>query len=207
MVENFIYTYDGATTFTLAGSDMTELDYTGNSPFHVAIEEEAVNCVAEILRFMPKEIMEYTDAQKRTAIVHAAQKGNANICQLLIQAGANLDTASPDSGRTPLHIAAEINSGIIVELLLRGGAQVGVLDLGGLTPVHIASIVEGTDALNTFANAARDDILNLVDAGGMTPLMQSCAYGNESNVKILLRKRVSLCDRLHHGITFISMTL
>ena len=172
---------------------MTAPDYAGNSPFHVAIEEDAVNCVAETLRFMPKEIMEYMDAQNCTAIVHAAQKGNANICQLLIQAGANLDTVNPDSGRMPLHTAAEINSGLIVELLLRGGAQIDALDLGGLTPVHIASIVEGTDALITFANTGRDDILNLVDAGGMTPLMQSCAYGNESNVKILLKKKVSLC--------------
>lgn len=171
---------------------MTAFDYAGSSPFHVAIEEDAVDCIAEILRFMPREIMEYTDAQNRTAIVHAAQRGNANICQLLIQAGANLDAVSPDSGRMPLHIAAEINSGLIVELLLRGGAQMDALDFGGLTPIHIASIVEGTDALVTFANVGRDDILNLVDASGMTPLMQSCAHGNESNVKILLKKRVSL---------------
>ncbi len=42
---------------------MTTPDFSGMSPFHLAIEEGASNCLAEALRFMPKEIHQYPDNQ------------------------------------------------------------------------------------------------------------------------------------------------
>lgn len=171
---------------------MTCPDFSGTSPFHLAIEEDATKCLMTMLEFLPKEILEIPDAQFQVPIVHAVQTNNLDICQILIQRGANVNSVDQATGRTPLHFAAEAANGPMIELLLRSGGLLDTPDAGGLTPIHIASIVNRQDALNTIVKVVGSEVLNLPDVRGLTPLMHACIYGNEGNVKLLLKKKVGL---------------
>ena len=103
-----------------------------------------------------------------------------------------MNTVDQTTGRTALHFAAEAAYGPMIELLLRSGGLLDILDANGLTPIHIASIVDSQDALNAIVKVVGSEVLNLQDMRGLTPLMHACIYGNEGNVKLLLKKKVGL---------------
>ena len=103
-----------------------------------------------------------------------------------------MNSVDQATGRTPLHFAAEAANGPMIELLLRSGGLLDTPDASGLTPIHIASIVNRQDALNTIVKVVGSEVLNLPDVRGLTPLMHACIYGNEGNVKLLLKKKVGL---------------
>ena len=65
-----------------SGSDMTCPDFSGTSPFHLAIQEEALKCLSQCLRFLPKEILEIPDSQFRLPLHHAVQVGSIEACQV-----------------------------------------------------------------------------------------------------------------------------
>ena len=59
-----------------------------------------------------------------------------------------------------------------------------------MTPIHLASIVGAQEVLGAMVKLAGGAVLSLPDASGVTPLMYACAYGNETLVKYLLKKKV-----------------
>lgn len=66
---------------------------------------------------------------------HTALERYAQVCQRLVEAGANVATGDADK-HTPLHMACKnANLGIVV-LLLQNGASVNVMNYGGEAPMH-----------------------------------------------------------------------
>ena len=61
---------------------MTCPDLLGTSPFHLAIQEEAIQCLVQCLRFLPREILEIPDAQFRLPLHHAVAVGSMEACQV-----------------------------------------------------------------------------------------------------------------------------
>ena len=173
---------------------MTCPDFHGSTPFHLAIHETATKCLYQALHFLPKQILEIPDSQSRLPLTLAAQLGNAEAIQLLIEAGADVNTVDEVTERTPLHFAVELGElgAGIVEFLIRSGGLLDVLDGSGLTPIHLASIVESKDSLVAITKVVGGgEVLDLPDGQGLTPLMYACSYGNEENVKFLLKKKVT----------------
>ena len=74
---------------------------------------------------------------KRSPLHAAAEAGHVDICHMLIQAGANIDTCSEDQ-RTPLMEAAENNHLDAVKYLIKAGALVDPKDAEGSTCLHLA---------------------------------------------------------------------
>ncbi|XP_026782241.1 ankyrin repeat and SOCS box protein 10 isoform X2 [Pangasianodon hypophthalmus] len=66
---------------------------------------------------------------------HAALERYAQVCQRLVEAGADVSTGDADK-HTPLHMACKNANPRIVELLLQNGASVNVMDYGGEAPMH-----------------------------------------------------------------------
>ena len=93
-------------------------------------------------------------------------------------------------GQSSLHVAAQAGHVPIIELLLQSGAVLDLNDASGMTPIHLASIVGAQEALGAMVKLAGGAVLSLPDASGVTPLMYVCAYGNETLVKYLLKKKV-----------------
>ena len=103
-----------------------------------------------------------------------------------------MNEVDESSAKSALHVAAEINSKGLVDFLMACGAHLDVIDGRGLTPLHIASIVEGGDSLEAIVKrVGGGEVLDLRDNSGLTPLMHAGLYGNTSSVKILVRKKVS----------------
>ena len=172
---------------------MTCPDFSGNSPFHLAIQESATHCLYEALRFLPKQILEIPDGQSRLPLTMAVQLGNIDAIQLLVEAGADVNSVDEITGRTALHFAIEL-AGLgadVVELLIRSGGLLDVLDVNGLTPIHLAAMVESKEPLAAITKVVGGgEVLDLPDSQGLTPLMYACIYGNEENVKFLVKKKV-----------------
>ena len=68
----------------------------------------------------------------------AAEEGNTEEVELLLDRGANIETKDKD-GLTPLMIAAKWGKTETVELLLDRGANIETKDKDGLTPLMIAA--------------------------------------------------------------------
>ena len=85
---------------------MTCPDFHGTSPFHLAIHESATQCLYKAVRFLPKQILEIPDSQSRLPLTLAVQLGNTDAIQLLVQAGADVNSVDETTGKGDWHGAA-----------------------------------------------------------------------------------------------------
>lgn len=100
------------------------------------------------------ELLNSVNNDNRTPLHHAifdidlknAQK-RINICALLIQYGANVNSQIPDNNNdTPLHNAVYINNVPVCELLLENGADIDLIDsYNKVTPLKAANNVKYHD--------------------------------------------------------------
>uniref|UniRef100_A0A8C0VTA0 Euchromatic histone lysine methyltransferase 1 n=1 Tax=Cyanistes caeruleus TaxID=156563 RepID=A0A8C0VTA0_CYACU len=110
---------------------------------------------------------------KRTPLHAAAESGHVDICHMLIQAGANIDTCSEDQ-RTPLMEAAENNHLETVKYLIKAGALVDPKTGEGSRRLCLSPV-------SPLAVPAQDD-------GGWTPMIWATEYKHIELVKLLLAK-------------------
>lgn len=78
------------------------------------------------------------NAQGMTPLLLAAQKGKADIAEMLLQRGANVDEPGPDKN-TALHYAAQHGHMEVVRLLSRSRANAQQYNAAGKTPVDLAN--------------------------------------------------------------------
>ncbi len=122
-----------------------------------------------------------------TSLHWAAKKGNAEIAEVLIGAGADLEAVTRIGAHTPLHIAAEAGRGSVVELLAEAGANANATTTTGATPLHFAA-----------ASGSAEAVLALLEHGaevnpkepqwGQTPLMFAAARGRTAVIEVLLER-------------------
>ena len=171
---------------------MTCPDYSGTSPFHLAIQESASTCLQVALQMLPREILSLPHPQFLLPLLHAVQMGNKEACQMLVEAGADVNEVEEESGRGPLHFATELNHKDLVDYLIECGGVLDLIDGRGFTPLHVASIVEGAESLEAIVRrVGGGEVLDMRDSRELTPLMHSCLYGNADSVRLLLKKKVS----------------
>ncbi|XP_028910151.1 histone-lysine N-methyltransferase EHMT1 isoform X5 [Ornithorhynchus anatinus] len=123
---------------------------------------------------------------KRTPLHAAAESGHVDICHMLIQAGANIDTCSEDQ-RTPLMEAAENNHLDAVKYLIKAGALVDPKDAEGSTCLHLAAKKGHYDVVQYLLSNGQMDV-NCQDDGGWTPMIWATEYKHVDLVKLLLAK-------------------
>ncbi|XP_034968657.1 histone-lysine N-methyltransferase EHMT1 isoform X5 [Zootoca vivipara] len=123
---------------------------------------------------------------KRTPLHAAAESGHIDVCHMLIQAGANIDTCSQDQ-RTPLMEAAENNHLETVKYLIKAGALVDPKDVEGSTCLHLAAKKGHYDVVQYLLCNEQVDV-NCQDDGGWTPMIWATEYKHVELVKLLLAK-------------------
>ncbi|XP_018915889.1 palmitoyltransferase Hip14 isoform X2 [Bemisia tabaci] len=73
------------------------------------------------------------DSGGYTALHYAARAGHLSVCELLIDAGAAIDSQTRAGRATPLHRAVSAGKEDVVMLLLKHGANPGIKDADGNT--------------------------------------------------------------------------
>lgn len=93
----------------------------------------------------------------------AANYGNEKMTKLLISHGANVDSKD-ESGRTPLHDAAERGHNDVAQVLVNNGAEVNKRNRDGETPLNKA--LEGLSSLNAYEFLFMNNTCGNIKASG-----------------------------------------
>lgn len=137
-----------------------------------------------------------TENDHTTALLCAAQKGNEEVCKLLLESGATVETRDK-RGWTALGYSAERGHANIVELLCKNGAD---------TEVQMDTNQAKRDTALTIAcyNGRLDVVKKLLNSGAAkehrnsndyTPLSVAALNGHVDVVELLLRKGAEINAR------------
>lgn len=103
----------------------------------------------------------------KTPLHYAAQGGHAEMVTVLLEAGAEIDSAN-DVGERPLHYAAAFGHDDVVRVLLANDAEAMVFDINRNTPLHYAAMSGGVEGARMLVGAGAD--VNASDFYGYKPL-------------------------------------
>ena len=138
-----------------------------------------------------------------TALFAASINADAEMVQLLLQAGSGVNVSN-DEGITPLIMSAQMaESAEVVQMLLRAGAEVNRADAEGCTALHYAALPEAESAAKCFAimrilleNGAETDVRDIY---GETALLQCARDGFTAGVRLLLEYKADPSLRNYEG--------
>lgn len=163
----------------------TWLSAAGPAP----IADAAMNGDREAVKALLKKGLDVNEAQGdgTTALHWAAIKGDAELAQMLIYAGANVRATTRLGAYTPLYLAAKGGYAAVVAALLAAGADAKAPTSNGTTPLMIASAAGDTRSMTSLIENGAD--INARDgAKGETPLMFAAGFNRTDAVKLLLAR-------------------
>lgn len=174
------------------GADVKATNHTGNTPLHVATDEETVKALLAAGADLKARNVGLGATPLHMA---ASRKQGAEAVRLLISAGSELE-APACWGERPLHYAATMAAVDGVKLLLEAGADVNARRTDGGTPLMMAVLLPGrflvlagtADSVLTEAAATLETVRVLLAAGadvhfvnneGYTPLCAAMRMQSE----------------------------
>jgi ankyrin repeat protein len=120
-----------------------------------------------------------------TALHWAARKGDLELAQMLLFAGANPRAMTRLGAYTPLILASQIGSAAIIDLLITAGADPKAATTSGTTPLMLASASGRADAVDVLLKAGADPNAKET-ARGETALMFAANYNRVDAMKVLI---------------------
>ena len=153
------------------------------------IANAAMNGDREAVRALIKQGLDVSQAQGdgTTALHWAAMKGDAELAQMLLIAGANHRATTRIGAYTPLYLAARGGHAGVVAALLAAGADPKAETSNGTTPLMIAAASGDTRTITALVENGSD--INAMDkAKGETALMFAAAFNRAEAVKLLLAR-------------------
>jgi ankyrin repeat protein len=143
----------------------------------------------EAVKALLKKGLDVNEAQGdgTTALHWAAIKGDAELAQMLIFAGANVRATTRIGAYTPLYLAAKGGHSGVVAALLTAGADAKAVTSNGTTPLMIAAAAGDTKSITSLIENGAD--INAKDgAKGETPLIFAAGFDRTEAVKLLLAR-------------------
>jgi ankyrin repeat protein len=108
------------------------------------IRDRRIPEALELLNFSPTSATSHSDTEGQlhgaSPLHWAAHRNAVELCERLIELGANVNDSTSDWWLTPLAWAADAGSAEAVELLLRRGADVNQDAIVGTTALHAAAM-------------------------------------------------------------------
>ncbi len=123
-----------------------------------------------------------------SALHWAAERGDAELADLLIYGGANTGAVTRIGLYTPLHLAAKSGSPAVAKALIKAGADVNAKsNPSGATPLHLAALAGSADVINLLADAKAD--LNAREAEWeQTPLIFAASANRADAITALIKR-------------------
>lgn len=128
----------GVAALFVARAALAAVSNSFNNEYYTIVNAAATNNAADVKVFISKRVnLNVADPQGRTALSFAAQLGNSEIAQLLLDAGATVDLRDK-LGNAPLHFAAEGGKLEVAKALVAARATVDLPIRQGITPLMLA---------------------------------------------------------------------
>lgn len=140
------------------------------------------------------------DSETVTLLHWAAINNRKEIMNFFIDKGAEVDAVGGELNATPLHWATRQGHLEAVVILMNSGSDPTLRDAEGCSCIHLASQFGHTALVAYFI--ARGVSPDLIDRGGMTPLMWSCwkiCSLDPTRLLLTLGASPNICD--HQGNT------
>lgn len=123
-----------------------------------------------------------------TPLILATLKGSLEICQMLIERGANVNHQN-SNGHTPVKYAGSKNHKDLLVYLLDKGGDPNARDHIGDTPLHRVASMENQECLRILLTHPKSGSIILVNVQnnlGNTPLHLACECDDVSSAMILI---------------------
>ncbi|XP_064809558.1 NF-kappa-B inhibitor alpha-like [Oncorhynchus masou masou] len=126
----------------MAGCDPTLVDDSGNTALHIACRKGSLTCFSVLTQTrgcstqLPA-IMATPNYSGQNCLHLVSIHGFLSLVESLVDLGADIDAQEQCNGRSPLHLAVDLQNLDLVLLLVSKGANVNSLTYGGHTPYHL----------------------------------------------------------------------
>ena len=154
------------------------------------VADAAMKGDREALRTLLKQGADVSGAQGdgMSALHYAAERGDLEMTEMLVYAGANVGATTRIGQYTPLHLASQSGSAAVVQALVKSGASVSArTTTTGVTPLHLAAATGNADVVKILLDHGAD--ANAKDADwGQTPLIYAAAQNRSDAIRVLLAR-------------------
>ena len=154
------------------------------------VADAAMKGDREALRALLKQGADVSGAQGdgMSALHYAAERGDVEMTEMLVYAGANIGATTRIGQYTPLHLASQSGSAAVVQALVKSGATVSArTTTTGVTPLHLAAATGNADVVKILLDHGAD--ANAKDADwGQTPLIYAAAQNRPDAIRVLLER-------------------
>ncbi|XP_061486855.1 histone-lysine N-methyltransferase EHMT2-like isoform X2 [Rhineura floridana] len=168
---------------------------------HLSVKQGELQKVVLMLHVWPSFPVDCLDPSfqreqrsKRFPLHATAQKGFLEICHVLLQAGANINTVDK-LHRTPLMEAVANNHVELARYLVRRGGCVYTKEDDGSTCLHHAAKNGSVEMVSLLLSTGQVDV-NAQDSGGWTPIIWAAKHKHIEVIRMLLTRgaHIALTD-------------